>query len=43
MQFYAAPIKLAQTFPFFLTEAESEIFPVLAMAKIVIEIFLLAD
>src|SRR5204863_6399365 len=43
MQFYAAFIKLAQTFPFFLSEAESKIFPVIAMAKIVIEIFLLAN
>jgi hypothetical protein len=43
MQFHAAFIKLAQTFPFFLSEAKSEIFPVIAMAKIVIEIFFLAD
>ena len=43
MQFYAAFIKLAQTFPFFLSEAESKIFPVIAMAETVIEIFLLAD
>ena len=43
MQFHAAFIKLAQTFPFFLSKTESEIFSVIAMAKIVIEIFLLAD
>src|SRR5438477_2738376 len=43
MQFHAAFIKLAQTFPFFRPEAESEIFSVIAAAKIVIEIFLLAD